>query len=74
MSEEPRLEEQIVAQVVEAGLTSQLESVEAIAVDVHTDLGKIVQGQAQGISVTGQGLVVQPGVRVEELEVRTAGV
>jgi hypothetical protein len=74
MSEEPRLEEKIVAQVVEAGLTSQLESVEAIAVDVHTDLGKIVQGQAQGISVTGQGLVMQPGVRVQELEVRTAGV
>lgn len=74
MSEEPRLEEQVLAQVVEAGLSKQFESAEAIAVDVHTDLGKIVQGQANEVSVAGQGLVVQPDVRVQELEVHTQGV
>ncbi|MBD1864097.1 MULTISPECIES: DUF2993 domain-containing protein [Trichocoleus] len=74
MSEEPRLEEQVLAQVVEAGLASQLDAADAIAVDVRTDLGKIVQGQAKQVSVTGQGLVVQPDVRVQELEVHTQGV
>ena len=74
MSEEPRLEEQVLAQVMEAGLTSQLDAVEAIAVDVRTDLGKIVQGQANEVSVTGQGLVIEPNIRVQQLDVHTHGV
>nr|WP_290224847.1 DUF2993 domain-containing protein [Trichocoleus desertorum] len=74
MSEEPRLEEQILAQLMEAGLASQLDAAEAIAVDVHTDLGKIVQGQANEVSVAGQGLVIEPNIRVQQLDVHTHGV
>jgi hypothetical protein len=74
MSEEPRLEEQVLAQVMEAGLASQVDTVEAIAVNVQTDLGKIVHGQANAVSVKGQGLVIEPNVRVQELEIQTQGV
>lgn len=67
MPEEPRLDEQAMSQAVQLGLASQLDEAEGIQVDVRTDLLKAVQGQADSMSVSGQGMKVKD-VRVEEME------
>ena len=73
MPEEPRLEEQVVSQAVQAGLESQLDQAESVNVEVRTDILKAVQGQVDSVTLSGQGVVMQE-VRVQELEVRTEGV
>jgi hypothetical protein len=45
MSEQARLDAQIVLQVVELGLSAQLEDADTIDVEVDTNLLKVVQGQ-----------------------------
>jgi hypothetical protein len=71
MQNEQRLEEQAVSKVAEMQLSSQLDQAEKINVDVQTDLWKIIQGQADGVSFSGKGLVVQKDVRLEELVLQT---
>lgn len=73
MPEESRLEEQVVSQAVQAGLSSQLDAAESMNVEVQTDLLKAVQGQVDSVTVSGQGVVVQD-IRVQELQVQTAQV
>ncbi|MBD1850146.1 DUF2993 domain-containing protein [Leptolyngbya sp. FACHB-711] len=70
MPEEPRLDEHFVSQAIQLGLSSQLDNAEEIKVDVRTDLLKVIQGQADSVSVRGQGMVVQD-LRVEEMELHT---
>jgi hypothetical protein len=69
--DEPRLEEQALSQAAEMGISSQLDAVENIDVDVRTDLLKMVRGQANSVSVAGQGMVMQKEIRVQEIELHT---
>jgi hypothetical protein len=71
MQDEQRLEEQAVSKAAEMQLSSQLDQAEKINVDVQTDLWKLIQGQADGVSFSGKGLVVQKDVRIEELVLQT---
>jgi hypothetical protein len=71
MQNEQRLEEQAVSKAAEMQLSSQLDQAEKINVDVQTDLWKIIQGQADGVSFSGKGLVVQKDIRLEELVLQT---
>ncbi|MEH2050571.1 LmeA family phospholipid-binding protein [Nostoc sp.] len=71
MPEEHRLEEQFLSQEAEKRISSQLDEVEQIEIDIQTDLLKIVQGQADGVLLTGQGLVIQPDIRVQEIKLQT---
>lgn len=71
MSDEHRLEEQALSQIAEMGILGQLDNADAIAVDVRTDLGKIIQGQADSIALAGEGLVFQQEIRVESLDIQT---
>jgi hypothetical protein len=71
MQDEQRLEEQAVSKAAEMQLSSQLDQAEKINVDVQTDLWKLIQGQADGVSFSGKGLVVQKDVRLEELVLQT---
>ncbi|MBD2606649.1 DUF2993 domain-containing protein [Scytonema hofmannii FACHB-248] len=71
MQDEQRLEEQAVSKAAEMQLSSQLDEAEKINVDVQTDLWKLIQGQADGVSFSGKGLVVQKDVRIEELVLQT---
>lgn len=71
MSDDHRIEEQALSQIAELGILGQLDNADAIAVDVRTDLGKIIQGQADSIALTGEGLVFQQEIRVESLDVQT---
>ena len=71
MPDEPRLDEQMLSQAAEMTLSSQLDEVEKIDVDVRTDPLKLVQGQADSIAVAGQGLVMQKDIRVQEIQLQT---
>ena len=71
---DPRLEEQAIARAVEMMLSSKLDESENIDVDIRTNLGEMVQGEADSISVTGQGLVMQKDIRVQEMELHTDSV
>jgi LmeA-like phospholipid-binding len=70
MTDQPGLEEQAISEVLKRGLESQLDEVEAIDVQVKTDLIKIVQGKADSVTVEGQGLVIQEDIRVQEIELQ----
>jgi hypothetical protein len=74
MADELRLEEQALSEAAEMTLSTQLDEVENINVDVRTNLFKIVQGQADSVSVSGQGLVMQKDIRVQEMELHTNSV
>ncbi|MDM9385554.1 DUF2993 domain-containing protein [Chlorogloeopsis sp. ULAP01] len=70
MSQERNLEENLLSQAAENTLSSQLDEAETIEVDVQTDLLKIIQGQADAVSLSGEGLEIQ-GIRIQEIEVQT---
>lgn len=68
MSEQQRLDEQAIALAAEIGLSSQLDAAENIDINIKTDLLKAVQGQADALDISGQGLVMQKDIRVQEME------
>ncbi len=70
MPDESWLEEQALSQVAEIGLSSQLDQVENLDVDVRTNLLKMIQGEADSVSLVGQGLVMQQDIRVQEIELQ----
>jgi uncharacterized Zn ribbon protein len=71
MPDERRLEEEFLSQEAEKRISQKLDGAEKIEIDIQTDLLKIVQGQADGVSVAGQGLVIQEGIRVQEIKLQT---
>ena len=71
MPDEPRLEAQALSEAAEMTISTQLDDVENIDVDVRTNLLKMVQGQVDSVSITGQGLVMQKDIRVQEIELHT---
>ena len=68
---EPRLEEQALSKAAEMEISKQLDEVEKIHVDVKTDLLEVVQGEADSVSIEGQGLVIQKDIRLQEIELHT---
>lgn len=70
-NDEHRLDEQAISKVAEIGLSSQLDEAEKIDVDVETDLLKAVQGQVDSVDLSGQGVVIQKDIRVQEMELHT---
>jgi hypothetical protein len=74
MPDSPGLGEQALNKAAEIGLSSQLDKVEDLNVDVKTDPLKLVQGEVDSVSIEGKGLVMQKDLRVEELKVQTDSV
>lgn len=74
MSEQQGLGEQALNKVAEMGITSQLDEVENLDVDIQTDPLKLMQGQVDDVTVEGEGLVMQGDLRVEELDMHMSGV
>ena len=68
---QPRVEAQAVSQILQMRLGSLLDAVEFIDVDVQTDLSQIIQGEANSVSVEGQGLVMQKDIRIQNMELQT---
>ena len=74
MAEQQGLGEQALNKVAEMGITSQLDEVENLDVDIQTDPLKLMQGQVDKVKVEGEGLVMQGDLRVEELDMHMSGV
>ena len=66
-----RPDEQVISQAIELGLSTQIETAEDLNVEVHTDLLKVAQGEADSVAIDGKGVVLQPDVRVEQMELTT---
>ncbi|NDJ24163.1 LmeA family phospholipid-binding protein [Nostoc sp. B(2019)] len=70
MPESSGLGEQALNKAAEIGLSSQLDEVESLDVNVKTDPLKLVQGQVDAVTIEGEGLVMQKDLRVEEMEMQ----
>lgn len=57
-SDRSDLGNQALIKVAEIGITSQLDTVEKIEVDIRTDAGKLIQGKVDSVVISGQGLVM----------------
>lgn len=65
------LGEQALDKVIEIAISSQLDEVEQVEVNIHTDPGKIIQGQVDSASFMGEGLVMKRDLRIAGIEVHT---
>ncbi|MEH2286165.1 LmeA family phospholipid-binding protein [Nostoc sp.] len=74
MSDNPGLGEQALNKAAEIGLSSQLDEVENLDVDIKTDPLKLVQGEVDEVTIEGKGLVMQKDLRMEELKMRMTNV
>jgi hypothetical protein len=74
MPDSPGLGEQALNKAAEIGLSSQLDEVENLDVDIKTDPLKLVQGQVDEVTIEGEGLVMQKDLRMEELEMHMSSV
>jgi len=74
MNREPDLGEQALDKAVEFALTSQLDKIEQVDIDIRTNPGKLVQGQVDSVSLTGEGMVMKQDLRVESAEIHTDSV
>jgi hypothetical protein len=57
--------------VVEIGITSQLDRVEEIDVNLRTNPVNLIQGQVDSIEISGKGLVVKQDLRMETIKINT---
>ncbi|MEH2303382.1 MAG: DUF2993 domain-containing protein [Nostoc sp.] len=71
MPDDNRLEEKFLSQEAEKRISEKLDEAEKIEIDVQTDLLKIVQGQADGVSIAGKGLVIKEDIRIQEIKLQT---
>ncbi|WP_427161753.1 DUF2993 domain-containing protein [Aliinostoc sp. HNIBRCY26] len=71
MSDQKSLDKQIISQVAETSIANQLEAAEQIDIYVETDILKIMQGQADGVTFAGQGLVTKENIRLQEIKLQT---
>lgn len=66
--EQAGLGEQALSKAAEIGLSSQLDSVEDLKVDIRTNPLKLVSGELDSVEIKGKGMVMQEDLRTEELE------
>ncbi|MEH2386922.1 MAG: DUF2993 domain-containing protein [Nostoc sp.] len=74
MADSPGLGEQALNKATEIGLSSQLDEVENLDVNIKTDPLKLVQGQVDAVTIEGEGLVMQKDLRMEELKIEMTSV
>ncbi|MEH2267631.1 MAG: DUF2993 domain-containing protein [Nostoc sp.] len=74
MVDNPGLGEQALNKAAEIGLSSQLDEVENLDINIQTDPLKLVQGEVDTVTIEGKGLVMQKDLRMEELEMQMTSV
>ncbi|MEH2298446.1 MAG: DUF2993 domain-containing protein [Nostoc sp.] len=74
MADSPGLGEQALNKAAEIGLSSQLDEVENLDVNIKTDPLKLVQGEVDAVTIEGEGLVMQKDLRMEEFEMQMTNV
>ena len=68
--EKAGLGEQALNKMAEMALSTQMEEADKLTVQVKTDPSKLARGEVESIAIDGEGLVMQPDLRVEELELQ----
>lgn len=68
------LGEQALNKAAEIGLSSQLDEVENLDVNIKTNPLDLMQGQVEKVTIEGEGMVMQGDLRVEELDMQLHGV
>jgi hypothetical protein len=68
-SDPTHLGNQALSKVAEIGITNQLDKVENIDINIHTNPGKLLQGKVDSVFISGQGLVLKQDLRLENLTV-----
>jgi len=56
------------------GLASQLQESQSIDINIQSDPLKLVQGEADSVSLKGKGLVTPQDLSLEELELQTGSI
>jgi len=74
MQEKGDIGEQALSKAAEIAISSQLDEVENLDVDIRTDPLKLIQGELESVKIEGKGLVMQKDLRTEELEVKTTNI
>jgi hypothetical protein len=60
-----------ISEAAEVGLSSQLDQVDNLDVNVETDTGKLMQGDLDSVEIAGEGLVMEKDLRTQKLDVET---
>lgn len=58
----------------EMALSSQLDEVKQLDVDIDSDPGKLIQGKIDSLEIEGKGLVMQQDLRMEELNMQVTNI
>lgn len=66
--------EKAISKAAETAVRSQMDAVETLDVEVHTDPMKLAQGQIDKVTVEGQGLVIQDDLRTEAISLEARSV
>ncbi len=59
--------------MMELGIASRFDQVEALEAQVHTDPGKLLQGELEAANLKGKGLVIKKDLRTADLSVESDG-
>jgi hypothetical protein len=70
-TENPNLGDRALNKVVEMGISSQLDTVEKLDVDLQTNPIDLIQGKVDAVEISGKGLVVKQDLRMETLKITT---
>jgi hypothetical protein len=74
MSEDSNLGAKALNKTAEIGLSSQLDAVENLDVNIKTEPLKLIQGEVEKVDISGEGLVMEKDLRITELEMQIADV
>ena len=74
IGKDQNLGEEALSKAAEAAMTTQLDQVEHLDVDIHTDPGKLMQGELEAVDIEGKGLVMNQDLRTEELTIHTSSI
>lgn len=74
MQDQPGLGEQALNKAAEVGISSQLDEVEHLDVDIKTNPLELLQGQVDEVKIAGDGLVMKKDLRVDQLDMHMSGV
>ncbi len=70
MPQESGLGEQALNKMAEMALSSQMEEADNLQVQVKIDPSNLAKGEVDSLTISGEGLVMQPDLRMSELEMQ----
>lgn len=68
------LSEQAVNKLTEAAISSQLDEVEDIDVEVKSDPIQLIQGKVDSVAIAGEGMVMKKDLRLEQMNLQTGAI